>query len=328
MRSLVALALMLGIAVARAQGAPAPEPAPVAPAQTPAGPAAAAPADSAPHWTCVNGSGRTVATDQTCPEGSSIVPTGGKIKPTLANLRPKADWRSNGIPVWVWCIAGVLGIVWVKFVLPEDLFKRKEAPRLEPVVFTPPPPKTPPVASRPAMVTAPTATAPPAVVAPPTPASPAQQAAPTGPIPAWTPELIGNLSLNKLETLVQRFWQARGCEVARDRAADGAIEFLVSRPGTGKLFAVVQCAPTRGDKIGLAMVKALAEHGAQKAAGIAVLYSLPGFTDEALAFAKDKPVKLIGPAALIAEIGLLPQVQQQRLLEQVLITSGPTLARG
>ena len=309
MRSLVALAFMLGIAAAHAQTTPAQ-------------------ADRTPHWTCVNGSGKTVATDQTCPEGSSIVPTGGKIKPTLANLQPKADWRSNGIPVWVWGIAGVLGLVWVKFLLPEDLFKTRATPKLEPVVFTPPPPKIPPVASRPAMVTVPAAKTAPSVVAPPTPAPAAQLAAPAGPIPAWTPELIGDLTLNKLETLVQRFWQARGCEVARDRAPDGAIEFLVSRPGTGKLFALVQCGPTRGDKIGLATVKALAEHGARKAAGIAVLYSLPGFTDGAIAFAKDKPVKLITAAALIAEIGLLPQIQQQRLLEQMLITSGPTLARG
>lgn len=147
-------------------------------------------------------------------------------------------------------------------------------------------------------------------------------------MPGWSVELIRGLTLNRLEMLVHRYWRMRGCEVHRGHAADGSIQLLISRPATGKLFALAQCAPVAGEATGLDAVRALAVAGTHKASGIVVLYSMSGFTDEALGFAKGQPVKLIDAAGLLSEIQQLAPMQQQRLLEQTLITSGPVLARG
>ncbi len=273
-------------------------------------------AQTTAHWTCIDATGKTVATDQPCPEGSTLVPAGARVKATLASVQQKPDWRSQGIPVWIWPVVGILGLLWIKTLLPEKLFRKAPADatpaaRQPPVVFVPPPKRAP---------VSPTSAV---SVAPPSPAAAPAAARIVG----WTPEMIDGLSLNRLETLVQRFWQARSCEVTRARGADGGIELLISRPATGKLFALAQCAATRGEKIGIATVKALAATGLQKATGIVVLYGLTGFTDEALAFAKDKPVKLLNASGLLAEIRLLPVGEQQRLLERTLIEAGPAVAR-
>lgn len=251
------------------------------------------------------------------------------------------------IPFWVWVIVGVLGITWLWVLFGENLRQRKREGVREEAPQPAAPARVAPAATRPSMVagqqtstvprTGPTAPTipPPAAISPVAPMAPATRASnlpshPPHPVPQanWTVEFIGSLSLNRLELLVQRFWQARGCEVQRDRGPQGAIELLITRPGTGKLFALAQCGATKGDKISLATVKAFAELATAKSAGIAVYYAFAGFSDEALAFAKDKPVKLITAAGLAAEIKLLSPIQQQVLLERTLVESGPTLARG
>lgn len=227
-------------------------------------------------------------------------------------VRPSVTAPAKTVPAWIWPIVGALGVAWF-WVLFGDKGARKDPPAAE---------ASPGATTRPSAPLG-TAAAPafPAVKAPSAPPLPTQ------PHSAWNAEFVAGLSLNKLETLVQRFWHARGCEVLRARGAHGEVEFLISRPGSGKLFALAQCAPARGSQLDIAWVKAAMNSGTQKTAGVVLVYSLPGFTDGALEFAQGKPLKLISAAVLLAEIRLLPPPQQQRLLEQTLILSGPSLAR-
>lgn len=278
----------------------------------------------APHWTCVDAKGQTVATDAPCPSGSTLVPAGAKLKASLATVQQKPDWRSNGIPVWIWPIVAVLGLAWVKVLLPENLFRsapaETSAPKIAPVAVAPPPPKPAPPAARPAVVAAPPAP-------PPKPAAPVE-AAPRG----WSVELIEGLPLQKLELLVLLFWQARGCQVQRGTSPDGNTELAILRPTTGKLFALARCTPLNGEAPGIDLVRGFSALGLHRQAGLVIFYALPGFTEEAQAFALGKPIKLVTAGVFLGEIGALAPEQQQSLLDRLVTrreppTSGPALVR-
>lgn len=200
------------------------------------------------------------------------------------------------VPVYVWPLVGALLIGWIYTLLPEKYRKRSAKPASQYLQLNHdldvPGPLTGPVAA------------------------PAKAAEPAM---KWTLDLLRSLGPDQLSDLVSAFWQARVCSV------DSAGNMLrINRPSTGRLFAVAQVCPASAPKVSLEQVKALFATVHDHSAPLGLYYGLSGFTAEALAFAKDKPIKLLMGSDLLAEIGHLKAEQQDALMQRA--TSGGQLA--
>jgi len=190
-------------------------------------------------------------------------------------------------PLYIWAIVATLALVWIWFLLP-DRFKsaaRKPAPsryvQLSQDLDVA-------GASAPAKVPA---------------AAHASN---------WTLDLLRSLNSEQLTEVIHGFWQARVCNVEITGK-----DMLIHRPSTGRLFGVAHRMPSSGEKVGLDAVRALWELVQSRQAPLGLFYGLSGFAPEALAFAKDKPLKLLMGSDLLVEIGHLRAEQQQELMARL-----------
>ena len=190
------------------------------------------------------------------------------------------------MPVYAWAIVAVVALAWLKVILPEHLFRlhwSKPAPSRYLELNLGP---AQPAAKSPTPVQAPAA--------------------------KWTLDLIRQLDGARLGRLVCGFWEARACKVEV-----AAADVIVYRPATGRAFAVARCQAFGANPTDLAPVRSLWDVVQQRQAPLGLLYGVSGFTPEALAFAKDKPLKLLMGSDLLTEIGHLRPDTQRTLLASV-----------
>ena len=198
------------------------------------------------------------------------------------------------MPVYVWAIVAILALAWLKVLLPERFFRRSAKETPSPYLelkhdFGP---------------AAPVAKA----------AAPAQPG-------KWTLEVMRELHPTRLEDLISSFWQVRACKVEIE-----GTDLMVYRPATGRVFAIARCQPAGADKTGVESVRALWELVQQRQAPLGLFYGLSGFAPEAVAFAKDKPLKLLMGSDLLTEIGHLRPDTQRALLARVTTQEQTALA--
>jgi len=184
------------------------------------------------------------------------------------------------MPVLAWVLVGILALAWIYVLLP-DRFKPSRPSRTRYLElkhdFGPPP------------------------------------AAARAPAPSpWTPELLRGLDEAKLEKLIGAFWQARACNVESAGA-----DLFIYRPSTGRMFGVAHCQRAGGPRAGVPQIQALWDLVQARSAPLGLYYGLSGFAPEALAFAKDKHLKLVTASDLLAEIAALKPEQQQALMQQL-----------
>ena len=196
------------------------------------------------------------------------------------------------VPPVAWVVVTLLALAWAKVLLPDHLFRRRAQSSSQYVQLT--------------SHLEPAARA----------RFPAPQAAPpasAGERKWWTLELLRDLDAPRLEAVVRAFWQVRGFKVERNGS-----DLLIYRPASGELFAVALCQPAHADPVSLQLLHGLWDLAIQTAAPLAFFYGMPGFTQVALAYAKDRPMKLISAVDFLAEIGALKPAQQQQVLDRSL----------
>ena len=192
------------------------------------------------------------------------------------------------VPVYVWPLVGALVLGWIYTLLPDKYKKRTAKPDSNYLQLKHDLDVAGPMAG-------------PA-------ATPAKAAAPAM---KWTLDLLRSFGPDQLADLVGAFWLARLCTV--DSAGN---VMRINRPSTGRLFAVAQVSAASSPKVTLEQIKALFAIVHDHSAPLGLYYGLSGFTPEALAFAKDKPLKLLMGSDLLAEIGHLKPEQQNALMER------------
>ena len=189
------------------------------------------------------------------------------------------------VPVYVWVIVGVLALAWLKVILPERYFRSRASRKPAPPPYL--------QLDHGHEVAGP---------------APAAAKAPA-PAATWTLELLRSLRSEQLTEVICGFWQARVCHVEV-----AGKDLMIQRPSTGRLFAVAHSVPSSAGKVGVEAVRALWELVQSRPAPLGLYYGLSGFAPEALAFARDKPLKLLMGSDLLAEIGHLLPEQQQALM--------------
>jgi hypothetical protein len=190
------------------------------------------------------------------------------------------------VPLYVWPLIGTLVLGWIYVLLPEK-FKRRSAKPAHAYVQLAQDLDIPGPATAPA----------------------AKKAPAPAPAAKWTLELLGGLSSEQLTDVICCFWQARVCNVEV-----AGKDLLIHRPSTGRLFAVAQRVPSSAEKVSVEAIHALWDLTQSRQAPLGIFYGLSGFAPEAMAFAKDKHLKLLMGSDLLAEIGHLRPEQQQALL--------------
>jgi len=192
------------------------------------------------------------------------------------------------VPLYVWPLVAVLALAWIYVMLPER-FKPRSRSRKSAYLQL----------ERYAADIAPT--------------SVAKAAAPAPAKPQWTLEALRALGPEQLNSLVRGFWLARVCTIE-----PAGNDLLIFRPSTGRLFAAAHATAASSQKIGLDQVQSLWELVQQRAAPLGLYYGMDGFTAEAIAFVKDKHLKLVSGSDFLEEIGHLKPEQQQDLLQRAL----------
>jgi hypothetical protein len=191
------------------------------------------------------------------------------------------------VPFYVWGLVAVLGLAWIYVMLPERFKLRSQSGQSKYLQLER-------LGGQDSIKTQVNA-----VYAP--------------PAPKWTLDALRALSPEQLSELVRGFWQARVCTVE-----PAGNDLLIFRPSTGRLFAVAHTTAAAPQKVGLDQIQSLWEFVQQRAAPLGLYYGVAGFTAEAVAFAKDKHLKLLTGADFLDEIGHLKPEQQQALLERAL----------
>lgn len=134
-----------------------------------------------------------------------------------------------------------------------------------------------------------------------------REPAPGAPPRKVTLEQLATSNSQQLMTLVRAFWEARACTVEIKGS-----DLLIHRPSTGRVFAVARCSAAPAH-VGLEEIEALWALVHKQAAPLGLYYGLGGFSAEALAFAKQKHLKLIAGDTLVSDIDSLKPEQQREL---------------
>jgi len=134
----------------------------------------------------------------------------------------------------------------------------------------------------------------------------------------WSTQLIRDLEWKRFEELVKGLWLAKGYRAELTKAgADGGVDVMIHDPSSAELFAVAQCKSHRTEMTGVVFVRELWGVVHHHSAKEGLLYGLSGFTPEANAFARGKPLHLISAEQLFEQLSELTPAQQVSLLDDV-----------
>lgn len=136
---------------------------------------------------------------------------------------------------------------------------------------------------------------------------------------AWDLSLLRALEWKRFEELCERFWLLKGYPARLTSAgADGGVDVVIAdQRDASKTFAVAQCKSWTSRPVGVEPVRALWGSRDHFQATLALFYGLSGFTDDAMAFASGKHLKLISGDELLRQIHSLPDADSSSLLAHV-----------
>lgn len=131
---------------------------------------------------------------------------------------------------------------------------------------------------------------------------------------------IRDLSWKAFEELVGEAFRRRGYAVVENSAvgADGGVDLRLAKDGQTHL---VQCKQWRSQKVGVSVVREMFGLMTAEQADSVIIISSGVFTQEAQAFALDKPIDLVNGAQLALLVG---QVQQPKPVAPVSLGRAPS----
>lgn len=144
--------------------------------------------------------------------------------------------------------------------------------------------------------------------------SAAAQAKPT----QWSMDVLQAMEWKRFEELCEHFWKIKGYPArSTGPGADGGVDVVIEdRRDSSKVFAIAQC-KAKAKPIGVEPVRALWGCKDHFQAQLAIFYSLTGYSDDAIQFAKGKHLKLVSGAELLKQVLGLPEPDQKTLLAHV-----------
>lgn len=114
-------------------------------------------------------------------------------------------------------------------------------------------------------------------------------------------DVLEGMTWREFEMLVGEGFRQQGYQVEETGGggADGGVDLVLSRPSTtGREKVLVQCKQWRAFKVGVDVVRELYGVMAARGAAAGVVVTSGRFTDEAVAFAKGRNVRLVDGSAL------------------------------
>ena len=133
---------------------------------------------------------------------------------------------------------------------------------------------------------------------------------------------IGDLSWSEFEELIAEAYRREGYAVERtgDAAGDGGVDIVLRRNGQGTL---VQCKHWKTWTVGVKIIRELRGVMASERADYGIVVSYGTFTSEAMAFAQENRITLVGGKALVE---LIHSVQKKRSASPGVPATVPALA--
>ena len=144
---------------------------------------------------------------------------------------------------------------------------------------------------------------------------------------AWSLELIKEIEWRTFETLCAEYFLAKGYKVVETGAGkDGGVDLYLFRPLKSdsqkydhKPFSAIQCKSWFTKQVGVKTVRELYGVMAAENINLGVVVATGYFTEDAINFAKDKPLQLISGAKLLELIMALPLDVQSTLLKKITV---------
>ncbi len=134
---------------------------------------------------------------------------------------------------------------------------------------------------------------------------------------AWSATLLRRLDWQRFEAVVQAFYEQVGFKTqAKPHGVDGGVDiWLFSPKQPDRPLGVVQCRHWRDRPIGIEKMRALASVMQEESLKRAQYVTTAEFSNEAIAYAREHGIHLIGETQLLEMIGRRTPAQQRALLE-------------
>jgi restriction system protein len=141
-----------------------------------------------------------------------------------------------------------------------------------------------------------------------------QQAGVQRPTPEFTLALLQELEWKRFEQVTEVYFQQMGWDThAAPIGPDGGVDIHLTRPGSQRTDAVVQCKAWLGSKVGVSLMRELFGVMADATVPEGFFVTTSEYSSEARAFAAGKRLTLIDGADFVRRIEELPRETQARL---------------
>ena len=145
------------------------------------------------------------------------------------------------------------------------------------------------------------------------------QATQQAPLSQLTPALLSDLEWCSFEILVTLYFQRSGYLARRRRAGpDGGVDIELSQLGANLPYAYVQCKAWHAYTVGIKPVRELFGVMAADKVTLGFFVTTGEFTNEAIAFAHGKSLKLITGRDLIKDLNALPEAERIAILREII----------
>jgi hypothetical protein len=155
------------------------------------------------------------------------------------------------------------------------------------------------------------------------PSSPGSEARLTAQSNKWSNELLSQMEAGRVEALVAAYFREKTFRTESLVAGPlGGIDIKLFSKDKAASFAIVQCAASDVQKIDVEPVRELLGVMAREAVAKGIHVTTGAYTQDAIDFARQNPIKLINGDMLLKGIVALPADARQRLL--LVATEGAT----
>lgn len=132
----------------------------------------------------------------------------------------------------------------------------------------------------------------------------------------WSLQLLRKLEWKRFEEVCAAYFRETGLRAeSLPFGADGGVDIRLFEGRATKPHVIVQCKAWTSRDVGVAPVRELFGVMADEGVPAGIVLATGGFTEAALAFAKDNPLDLIDGARFLKMVGHLSVEAQRRLLD-------------
>ena len=133
----------------------------------------------------------------------------------------------------------------------------------------------------------------------------------------WTEEFVKSLEWKKFEEVCAEFLKIKNYDAGMTCVgADGGIDVLVKEED-GTIIAIAQCKAFGSKRVGVSLIRELFGVMASEKVEQGLFFTTSTFSDDAVEFAKNKPISLVDLKAFVGLVNGLEGDSRQRLYKVV-----------